>query len=248
MENNQLKELAEFLKELTGGDMRDLKAFLNNGIKSEREARGKREQSEREENGRRDFWSRVANINGHGLFEYLKASDCEELEPIAYDACFFLKRYRVEFDVVKHLRHSDKNCPVLKEFMQAIYFIAEIEELYVPDLLTKIETFLKLKLLKDGAGLKIGDKVTILYPNPYPRRNDDELEAEFIVDSEPTPSQNIYNIPTLIGSYEFYGIAVDDCDWFNPETGWSCNAGERMLINTTQIISIEKAAAKQQNA
>ena len=121
----------------------DLVAFLKNVIKSEREIREKREQYAKKEKEHKDFWLRAAIINGRGLFEYLKASDCEELEVVGYDVCFFLKRYRVEFDIKNHLNHSDKNCPVLKEFKQAIYFIAETENIYVPDLLTKIETFLK---------------------------------------------------------------------------------------------------------
>jgi len=73
MESNQLKELAEFLQELTGGDMRDLKAFLKNGVEMEKERREKRKQAEKKEKGHRDFWSRAAIINTSGLFEYFKA-------------------------------------------------------------------------------------------------------------------------------------------------------------------------------
>ena len=48
-------------------------------------------------------------------------------------------------DCLNILKHSDKSCPVLKGFKKAVYLVAEKEGISVPDLLTKIETFLKEK-------------------------------------------------------------------------------------------------------
>lgn len=158
---DEIKEIAAFLMGLTGGDTRDLKAFLKNGVEAEKAAREKREQSEREEKEVQEFWERAPKINGRGLLVYLEATGWKtEKEDGSEDFCLFNRkssRYVYEWserciplDIDKYKGNEGDfdgfDFWLIRDsisFRQTFIDVAAYEGITVPDLLTKIENFLK---------------------------------------------------------------------------------------------------------